>query len=379
MTGDFNICDSIWDSSFPHHSSINDNLIIIADSFNLDLSIPTDQVPTRYSDTVGESNLVINLMFLQSGSTELNNHSIYSDWQLTSDHAPLTVSIPIAEANINSSKLSITKNSKEEASFIKDISSIIKNLNISNMPDINKLENIVNTLALNTEHVWRKNSKLVNITRHSKSWWNKDCNQSLRNYRISRTLEDWKIFKKTVKSSKQSFFDLKIQEIANKKQGPWELMSWVNKCKLPTIEAIKYNKQLCLTIDALWNALHLTFNTALHRQVDINILDKVINKSPFSWAPFSKEEFKSAIANCNNPSTPELDKLSWKHLKIILKDNNYLGNIISISNACINLGCWPSHFKRSMTVIIPKPNKASYDSPKLFRPIVLLNTLGKLI
>ena len=30
-------------------------------------------------------------------------------------------------------------------------------------------------------------------------------------------------------------------------------------------------------------------------------------------------------------------------------------------------------------VIIPKPNKKSYDSPKLFRPIVLLNTVGKLI
>jgi len=30
-------------------------------------------------------------------------------------------------------------------------------------------------------------------------------------------------------------------------------------------------------------------------------------------------------------------------------------------------------------VIIPKPNKPSYDSPKSFCPIVLLNTLGKLI
>jgi len=30
-------------------------------------------------------------------------------------------------------------------------------------------------------------------------------------------------------------------------------------------------------------------------------------------------------------------------------------------------------------VIIPKPNKLSYDLPKSFRPIVLLNTLGKLI
>ena len=30
-------------------------------------------------------------------------------------------------------------------------------------------------------------------------------------------------------------------------------------------------------------------------------------------------------------------------------------------------------------VIIPKPNKLLYNSPKSFRPIVLLNTLGKLI
>ena len=42
MTGDFNIQDSIWDPFFPHYFSISDNLIIIADSFNLDLSILTN-------------------------------------------------------------------------------------------------------------------------------------------------------------------------------------------------------------------------------------------------------------------------------------------------------------------------------------------------
>ena len=45
MTGDFNIRDSLWDSSFPYHSSISNNLIIIADSFNLELSILTNSVP----------------------------------------------------------------------------------------------------------------------------------------------------------------------------------------------------------------------------------------------------------------------------------------------------------------------------------------------
>ncbi len=35
--------------------------------------------------------------------------------------------------------------------------------------------------------------------------------------------------------------------------------------------------------------------------------------------------------------------------------------------------------KVSTTVVIPKLNKSLYDSPKVFCPIVLLNTLGKLI
>ena len=37
------------------------------------------------------------------------------------------------------------------------------------------------------------------------------------------------------------------------------------------------------------------------------------------------------------------------------------------------------HFKVSTSIIIPKPNKKWYNSPKTFRLIVLLNTLEKLI
>ena len=72
MTGDFNIRDSLWDLSFPFHSSLSDDLIIIAHSFNLALSTPTNLCPTRYSDTAGESNSMIDLIFLQYGSLELD-------------------------------------------------------------------------------------------------------------------------------------------------------------------------------------------------------------------------------------------------------------------------------------------------------------------
>jgi len=48
-------------------------------------------------------------------------------------------------------------------------------------------------------------------------------------------------------------------------------------------------------------------------------------------------------------------------------------------NTCIYLEHWPSHFKQFSTIIIPKPNKQTYGNPKSFCPIILLNTLGKLI
>jgi len=84
---------------------------------------------------------------------------IHPDLHLTSDHASLTVSIPIAEENINSSKLSISKNSEEEIMFVNEVTTIIKNLNTSNLTDCDKLEDIVNLLMSNIEQAWGKNTK----------------------------------------------------------------------------------------------------------------------------------------------------------------------------------------------------------------------------
>jgi len=44
------------------------------------------------------------------------------------------------------------------------------------------------------------------------------------------------------------------------------------------------------------------------------------------------------ISKCDNSSTSGPDKILWKHLKLIFKDNKCLENIINIANTCINLG-----------------------------------------
>jgi hypothetical protein len=59
-------------------------------------------------------------------------------------------------------------------------------------------------------------------------------------------------------------------------------------------------------------------------------------------------------------------------------DDNVARVLLSLGNSCISLGHWPSTFKELVLVIIPKLGKPCHDMPKIFRPIVLLNTIGKL-
>ena len=113
--------------------------------------------------------------------------------------------------------------------------------------------------------------------------------------------------------------------------------------------------------------------------IDIKILEEIPNKALEEWSPFSREEFMKAIVKYNNLSTSGPDKLLWYHLKYIINNKVYFGKIIGIANTYFELGSWLLHFKSSMTIVIPKPNKESYNSPKSFQLVILLNILGKLI
>ena len=220
MIGDFNIRDRLWDPSFPHHSAISDDLLIIADSYNLALSMPTNPYPTRYLDTIGEANSTIDLMFFRYGSSEINQHSVHPDWRFISDHAPLSIVIPIVDEIISTSKLSIQQKSKQENTFIEEVILSFKNFDTSNITNKGDLKYIVNKLNSLVDQVWNKNAKHSRITKHSKRWWSEECNKALTDYRTLRSLNDWKTFKKVVKNTKRAFFDSKIWEVADKSRSP---------------------------------------------------------------------------------------------------------------------------------------------------------------
>jgi len=65
-------------------------------------------------------------------------------------------------------KQTITKNSKEEKEFIKELEEKISSTNIFNISDSNSFKSITQKLATAIEDLWNKHSKCVNITKCSK-------------------------------------------------------------------------------------------------------------------------------------------------------------------------------------------------------------------
>ena len=144
-------------------------------------------------------------------------------------------------------------------------------------------------------------------------------------------------------------------------------MNWVKKCKLPTIKAIQYEGHLCIELENLQITLYNSFNSAQIREVDIHILDNISDKPTRVWDSFSKQELIDAIKKCNNNSSAlGPNKLTWSHIKFIIRNEDCIFKLVDIANTCIDLGYWLSHFKTSTMVVIPKPNKTMFNSPKSY-------------
>lgn len=108
------------------------------------------------------------------------------------------------------------------------------------------------------------------------------------------------------------------------------------------------------------------------------------------------EEIAEHLADTSNMSVGGEDHVNWEWAKHIfhmieeIKDRQ--GNVINTINwgakvytffkayynACIKMHKFPDVFKRSITVVIPKPNKPDYSKAKAYRPICLLSVFGKL-
>lgn len=99
--------------------------------------------------------------------------------------------------------------------------------------------------------------------------------------------------------------------------------------------------------------------------------------TPHHTPPITTKEIKNAIHRSAPNKAPGPDGVSNLALEHAIRIPAVLAFLATLFNACLRLRYCPRLFRGSTTVVIRKPGKPDYTTPKAYRPITLLCTLGK--
>ena len=131
----------------------------------------------------------------------------------------------------------------------------------------------------------------------------------------------------------------------------------------------------------MFDAFQLQFQLNVETPVDLAhpFLEALPNCAPRSFAPFLVAGLKEALSTCSTTSAPGPSHMSWSLLKMFLADKAFHAQFLQLANNVITSETWPSAFKSSTMVVIPKLHKDDYMQAKNFQPTALLECMGKLV
>ncbi|KAK4071132.1 hypothetical protein Purlil1_13494 [Purpureocillium lilacinum] len=110
---------------------------------------------------------------------------------------------------------------------------------------------------------------------------------------------------------------------------------------------------------------------------NLDDIDSAVYIDQISLPPIAEQEVEDAIRNAAPLKAPGPDGIVNRALQIASPWIRQ--HLTRIFNQSLSLEYCPQHFRNSTTVVIRKPGKDNYTVPKAYRPIALLNTLGKVM
>ncbi|KAF8667766.1 hypothetical protein AX14_006299, partial [Amanita brunnescens Koide BX004] len=369
IEGDFNLHSGIWDPSRVNSPPLPTQLFnrLSDASFGL---VNDEGAPT-WTNRRGSFS-VIDLVFINDDLAPLAPDVFVNlEGRGRSDHALISL---IFGATDHWGRPYIPSGEEEEEQFVTDLASSLRAR--SSLLSANEATTLI---ASNILDSWNRNAKTPRIGGKSVSWWTTACQQAKDTYLASRTRENQRAYDATTKAARMDFFNRKIDQMTAN-DSLWEGVRWTKPRPPPKFSTILRDGQPIPDVETLFDTMHAHFSTSTAAEhVSWAAIDKIPQRPERSFPLISLKELWDALRPTTNSSAPGPDHVTWRHLKLALSIPDTDAALVRLYNNVCREGVWPSHFKDSDSVIIPKPNKPDYTIPKAYRPIALLNTMGKLL
>ena len=112
-------------------------------------------------------------------------------------------------------------------------------------------------------------------------------------------------------------------------------------------------------------------------QEDLSDINENTYPRPHNMGEITRNEIARAILKPSSKKAPGLDDIPSLVLQKTI--DVMLSIYEKLFNRCLKTGFCPQHFRDSITVALRKPGKGDYTTSKAWRPIALLNTIGRVM
>ena len=110
-------------------------------------------------------------------------------------------------------------------------------------------------------------------------------------------------------------------------------------------------------------------------EADLSDIENYEYPEPLQMPLIAEQELSKVILQAPGSKAPGPNGILNSILHLTLP--HILPQLLPLYNQCLKSGIHLEAFKRSTTVVLWKPNKGDYRLAKAYRPVALLNTLGK--
>jgi ribonuclease HI len=400
IVGDFNLKHALWGSENTVNQPTADELISIIEDYQLTILLPAGTITRSEKNSHSTIDLSIASLELED---QLLLCDVYKELDHDSDHLPIAT---ILDINITPPPPLAPKPAWAGADPKALKEAFRQHLNRAKLPtetlhgtqvqpNAAEIDTQVETVISAITAAIAEAVPLSRPSTRSRAGFTTECKEAQmecrrlrRIYQGERTEGAWEAFRaarnyktRLIKKALRDSFRTFVQDAGESPEKLWRLAKWARNRQLKPTTSI---------IPAI-------------RTGDNELVTEPYQKAFLfqrAFFPDPEELDDSDIIGYNYPETTSLPEITYDEVLTALKKapgkkapgpdgipnrilhalgDDLTRELHSIYNKCLQTGHYPIHFRQSQTVILRKPGKDDYQAVKSYRPIALLNTIGKIL
>ncbi|OHW95285.1 reverse transcriptase-like protein [Colletotrichum incanum] len=333
----------------------------------------------------GDGRSTIDLCLFTAGLVDkLIKCGIDDDANHDSDHLPIATSLDLTVTQLQQEKKRNWK-AIDETIFTKAIKRSINSLRRPRTKAA--LDRYVQEIVKTITTAIDKGVPMKTCSPKTRPGWNEECaevlaetkqhtEQSWREYLTSRNKKG-KIIRKTLQKTHREA----VEKAAESPESLRRIVKWARnrQNQTPNVTPEIINPSTSQTATTREEKTELFWRTFFPAPPEANLKDieNATYEEQLILPPISVPEVEEATQKAAPLKAPGPDGITNKALQ--LAKPWISPHLVRTFNQSLQLGYCPQHFRKSTTVVLRKPGKGNYTTPKAYRPIALLNTVGKVM